>query len=67
MTTHPIVDLSRADWRISSHSGDANTCIAVARNIPGVVAVRDSVNPGGGALVFSPDQWRRFTTALKSG
>ncbi|WP_067803984.1 DUF397 domain-containing protein [Actinomadura formosensis] len=62
------VDLSGAAWRKSSHStGDANTCIEVATNIPAVVAVRDSVDPTGPALVFSPTTWKTFTDKLKNG
>lgn len=60
-------DLTRADWRISSHSqGDANTCVEVARNLPGIVAVRDSTDPEGPALVFDPASWRAFTSAVKN-
>ncbi|WP_235037380.1 DUF397 domain-containing protein [Actinomadura sp. K4S16] len=62
------IDLSQARFRKSSHSGDANnTCVEVATNIPAVVAVRDSVDPEGPALTFSPDAWRAFTGKLKNG
>ncbi|WP_433242383.1 DUF397 domain-containing protein [Actinomadura nitritigenes] len=65
MTQH---DLSRAVYRKSSHSGDAsNTCVEVATNLPAVVAVRDSVDPEGPALAFSPAAWREFTGKLKNG
>lgn len=61
-------DLSRARWRKSSHStGDADTCVEVARNLPGIVAVRDSKDPSGPALVFSPAEWTAFTDTLRSG
>ncbi|GAA4102258.1 DUF397 domain-containing protein [Actinomadura miaoliensis] len=61
-------DLSRAAWRKSSHSGDAsNTCVEVAQNLPGIVAVRDSVDPEGPALVFTPEEWSAFTAQLKKG
>lgn len=59
-------DLSRADWRKSTHSENANTCVEVARNLPGVVAVRDSVDPDGPALVFTPGEWRHFLSAAKT-
>lgn len=58
-------DLACANWLKSSHSGDANTCVEVARNLPGIVAVRDSKNPDRPALVFSPAEWRLFTRFLK--
>ena len=36
------VDLSRAAWQKSSYSGsNGGQCVEVARNLPGVVAVRD--------------------------
>lgn len=64
MTTTP--DLSCALWRKSTHSqGNADTCVEVARNLPGVVAVRDSTDPDGPALVFAPGAWRSFTDHLK--
>lgn len=59
-------DLSRADWRKSTHSENANTCVEVARNLPGIVAVRDSVDPAGPALVVTPGEWRQFLAAARS-
>ena len=47
------IDLSRAEWRKSSHSGQSGNCVEVARNLPGLVAVRDSKEPGGARLVVS--------------
>ena len=39
----------------------------VAVNLPGVVAVRDSKDPHGPALTFTPADWHAFTTRLRSG
>ncbi len=62
------MDLTGANWRKSSYSGNGGaTCVEVARNLPGVVAVRDSKNPDGPALTFSPDDWQRFTGGIKAG
>jgi hypothetical protein len=59
-------DLTRAAWRKASYSGDnGGACVEVARNLPGVVAVRDSKDPAGPALVFSQDEWAAFTAAIK--
>jgi hypothetical protein len=61
-------DLSCAEWRKSTFSnGNGGNCVEVARNLPGIVAVRDSKNPGGPALVFSPARWRLFTASVKTG
>ena len=39
------IDLSRAEWhRVADSSQDGN-CVEVARNLPGLVAVRDSKSP----------------------
>ncbi|MET8140223.1 DUF397 domain-containing protein [Sphaerisporangium sp. NPDC005288] len=55
------MDLSSAKWRKSSRSsGDGGQCVEVASNLPGVIAVRDSKNPGGPVLVVSPREWQLF-------
>ena len=59
-------DLTRADWRKASYSGDnGGNCVEVARNLPGVVAVRDSKDPAGPVLTFSRGDWAAFTAAIK--
>ncbi len=60
-------DLRRAQWRTSTHSANGSTCVQVARNLPGIVAVRDSKDQSGPALVFTPDEWRAFTAQLRDG
>ena len=62
-----MTDLSNATWRKSSHSGSGNDCVEVAGNIPGIVAVRDSKNPTGPALTFTPKEWNAFLAAIRSG
>jgi hypothetical protein len=59
-------DLSQAVWRKSAYSGGGN-CVEVAGNVPGIVAVRDSKNPGGPALRFARGTWGSFTSKVKSG
>ena len=54
-------------WRKSSYSGNGGgNCVEVARNLPGVVAVRDSKNPGGPVLIVSRDEWASFITRLRA-
>jgi hypothetical protein len=61
------VDLSRAAWRKSSYSnGQGGDCVEVASNLPGVIAIRDSKNPDGPALIVSRDDWASFTTRLRA-
>lgn len=68
MTENHPVDLSGARWRKSSRSnGNGGACVEVAGNLPGVVAVRDSKDPHGPALAFTPDGWHAFTGAVKRG
>ena len=54
------IDLSRAEWRKSSYSSQSGNCVEVARNLPELVAVRDSKEPGGAKLMVSPETWRAF-------
>jgi Domain of unknown function (DUF397) len=59
-------DLSAAQWHKSTRSnGHGGACVEVATNLPGVVAVRDSKDPGGPALVFSPAQWQDFLATVR--
>jgi hypothetical protein len=53
-------------WRKSSYTGaNGGNCVEVARNLPGVVAVRDSKDRSGPVLVFTPDEWRAFTAGMR--
>jgi hypothetical protein len=55
---------SRATWRKSSYSGANGDCIEVTDAAAGIVDVRDSKNPDGPKLAFTPDQWTAFTCSL---
>jgi hypothetical protein len=61
------MDLTNAEWRKSSFSGsNGGGCVEVARNLPGVVAVRDSKDREGPALVFTPGEWRAFLDGVRA-
>ena len=49
------------DWRKSSYSGsDGGNCVEIAAH-PALVHVRDSKDPEGPALAFTPAEWAAFT------
>ncbi|MBF6194827.1 DUF397 domain-containing protein [Nocardia implantans] len=58
------VNLSNANWFKSSRSGGGKECVEVAHLAGGMVGVRDSKNPTGPALVFTPAAWDAFTATL---
>jgi len=61
-------DLNRADWRKSSYSnGTGGNCVEVARNLPGMVAVRDSKDPDGPALAIEPRAFASFVAGIRHG
>ncbi|CCH19430.1 DUF397 domain-containing protein [Micromonospora lupini] len=63
-----MADLTDAQWRKSTRSGsNGGDCVEVADNLPGLVAVRDSKEPAGPALTFSPTAWASFVQATKPG
>ncbi|GAA2708613.1 DUF397 domain-containing protein [Micromonospora olivasterospora] len=61
------MDLTRATWRKASRSNsNGGACVEVADNLPGVVAVRDSKDPTGPALTFTPASWRAFVADTRA-
>lgn len=57
--------LKGAVWRKSSWSGTQGNCVEVASNLPGLIAVRDSKDPGGPKLIVGPYAWRTFVSAVR--
>ncbi|MEN3612341.1 DUF397 domain-containing protein [Plantactinospora sp. ZYX-F-223] len=55
------MNLTGAEWRKSTRSStNGGNCVEVARNLPGVVGVRDSKDVTGPVLAFAPTAWRAF-------
>ncbi|GAA2481000.1 MULTISPECIES: DUF397 domain-containing protein [Actinomycetes] len=52
------------DFVKSSYSNTGGECVEVARNVPDVVAVRDSKTPDGPLLRLDPRAWTEFTVSL---
>ncbi|MET8875700.1 DUF397 domain-containing protein [Nocardia sp. NPDC004604] len=61
------VDLSEARWFKSSYSESNGQCVEVAFLGGDIVGVRDSKNPTGPALVFTPGEWAAFTAGVVDG
>ena len=67
------MDLSRAVWRKSSHSTQNGSCVEIAavrnstQGAPAALAIRDSKDPAGPALAFTPAHWRAFAARVKAG
>jgi hypothetical protein len=61
------VDLDGANWVKSSRSGAAGHCVEVAFLENNGVGVRDSKDPSGPALVFTPAEWDAFMGGAKDG
>ncbi|HSX98028.1 MAG TPA: DUF397 domain-containing protein [Streptomyces sp.] len=62
-------ELRDVRWLRSSRSTGMNNCVETARpgsgRWAGLVAVRDSKNTAGPALLFDPDAWEGFVTTLR--
>ncbi|WP_198679568.1 DUF397 domain-containing protein [Thermomonospora amylolytica] len=63
LTTMP----AHTPWRKSSHSsGEQSMCVEAAK-LSAVIAVRDSKDPNGPHLTFTPEDWRTLTERIKHG
>lgn len=67
MTSEDHTDLSRSVWRKSSFSnGTGGDCVEVADLDRGHRAVRDSKDPNGPVLRFTPAEWAAFTAGVRA-
>ncbi|WP_326646805.1 DUF397 domain-containing protein [Streptosporangium sp. NBC_01755] len=62
----PNGDPPHIAWRKSSYSTDGGNCVEVAR-AGNRYLVRDSKNPHGATLSFSPGDWTAFLGRVKTG
>lgn len=60
------IDLTYAPWRKSTASSGNGNCVEVAL-MEAVVAVRDTKDRSGPALVMPASGWRTFIDGAKSG
>lgn len=71
MPTHPNASALAANeaWRKSSYSdGNGTSCVETTDLAPAVdIAVRDSKNPAGPALLLPATAWSAFVTHVREG
>jgi uncharacterized protein DUF397 len=61
-------DLTGAVWHKSTRSGgNGGDCVEVAVNLPGIVAVRDTKDRDGAALIFTHSEWEAFVAGVRDG
>ena len=54
-------------WRKATASQGNSNCVEVAELPGGEVAVRNSRDPAGAVLAFTPDEWAAFTSGVRLG
>jgi hypothetical protein len=60
--------IDHVTWRKSSYSGaSGGGCVEVAQFPAWAIAVRDSKDPDGPRLTFTPDKWQMFVAGVKAG
>jgi hypothetical protein len=63
----PATQLPLARWRKSQASNPSGCCVEVATLPDGAIAVRNSRDPAGPALVYTRAEVGAFMTGVKSG
>ncbi|MGC4988580.1 DUF397 domain-containing protein [Nocardia salmonicida] len=64
MNTKRDIDTTGATW---SRAGSGDGSVEVAMLAEGHVALRDSKNPEGPVLIFTPSEWTAFTAGVHDG
>ncbi|MGV9302232.1 DUF397 domain-containing protein [Nonomuraea sp. NPDC003727] len=54
------------NWRKSSFSNLSGECVEFGRSADGGVMLRDSKDPAGAVLAFTPGEWRAFLAGVRN-
>ncbi|MER6915109.1 DUF397 domain-containing protein [Streptomyces sp. NPDC000594] len=60
-------ELTTAAWTKSSHSNATGNCVELAKLPDGSIALRNSRDPQGPALIYTPDEIAAFVAGARSG
>ena len=60
-------EVSLPRWRKASASAYNGSCVEFALLPAGMVGLRDSKDPGGPVLAFTPDEWTAFLDGVGKG
>jgi len=62
----PAIDSATLKWRKAQSSAGNGACVEVAP-ANGMIAVRDSKDPAGPILTYTPREWHAFLDGAKKG
>ncbi|OLT23914.1 hypothetical protein BJF79_14300 [Actinomadura sp. CNU-125] len=62
-----LLDRLDVQWRKSTRSKDADTCVEVTSNVRAAVGVRDSTDPHGPKLLLDRPAFGEILAAIRSG
>ncbi|MFJ2113887.1 MULTISPECIES: DUF397 domain-containing protein [unclassified Streptomyces] len=63
----PAADLGTEGWRKPWSGGNGGNCVEAMKLADGRVAVRQSADPGGPALIYTTNEIAAFIQGAKSG
>jgi Domain of unknown function (DUF397) len=67
MTSVDVPALGDVTWRKSTASNPSGDCVEVAALSGGAVALRNSREPNGPALIYTPAEMAAFLAGVKAG
>ncbi|MFH8382634.1 DUF397 domain-containing protein [Kitasatospora sp. NPDC018058] len=66
MTHFHVASALPVQWKKATASNPNDNCVEVADGVTGLVPVRDSKDPHGPALSFTPEAWHSFIAGIRS-